>query len=523
VSASSSSAALRQRVQELEAQLQVSEAKRHNAELRVQQLEARLRQELIEKYGPSSERLSDQQLQLLQLEPGVSRAEVRGEARRAEEPLPASPAEPRPRQRPHPGRQTLPAHLPRRELIIPAPAEQRQCSHCGGATQVIGYEESEQLDVIPPQYFVTVSKREKRACPRCRQAGVRTAPAPARIVEKSLLSDELILNIIVAKYCDHLPLYRQSAMLQRDSGVEISRATLDGLVMQVGELLIPISHMICKEIIASGYIQADETPVPVQLERKSGRHHQAYLWQYGTPGGGTVFDFRMGRNRDGPKRLLSEFEGLLQTDGYAAYNGCGQKVEQAACWAHARRKFVEAFRLNHRDHDAARFITGMNALFTIDAEARALRLDREQRHALRQSRTAPLLSELHADLRRTATSALPSSALGKAVSYTLGLWDRLTLFLRQPRLELSNNLAENSIRPIAVGRKNWIHVGSPLAGPKVAAIISVIETCRRLKVPVRQCLADVLPGLAARPHHQLATFTPAAWARAHALPLASSL
>jgi hypothetical protein len=286
---------------------------------------------------------------------------------------------------------------------------------------------------------------------------------------------------------------------------------------------MPISNAIREEIVASGYIQADETPVPLQLQKKIGRHHQAYLWQYGTPGGGTVFDFRMGRNRDGPKRLLAGFEGLLQTDGYAAYNGCGHKVEQAACWAHARRKFVEAFRLNRHDREAARFIGNMNALFAIDAEARARRLDLEQRHALRQSRAVPLLSALHTDLQQTATSALPSSALGKAVSYTLGLWDRLTLFLRQPRLELSNNLAENSIRPIAVGRKNWIHVGSPRAGPKVAAIISVIETCRRLNVPVRRYLADVLPGLANRLHHEIPTVTPAAWALAHALPLASSL
>lgn len=205
------------------------------------------------------------------------------------------------------------------------------------------------------------------------------------------------------------------------------------------------------------------------------------------------------------------------------YNGCGHKVEQAACWAHARRKFIEALKLNRRDREAARLVGRMNALFAIDAEARERGFNVEQRGGLRQLRAVPLLSELHADLLQTASSALPASALGKAVSYTLGLWERLTLFLQQPRLELSNNLAENSIRPIAVGRKNWIHVGSPQAGPKVAAIISVIETCRRLKVPVREYLKDILPGLADRLHHHAAALTPAAWARPHALPTPSTL
>ena len=510
-------------VARLQALLAATEAKLHIAELRIEQLEAQRRLELIAKYGPASERLSDGQLQLLELEPGVCRAEVRAEAQR--EPLPAAPPPTQPpRRRRHPGRQSLPAHLPRVDKVIPVAPEHATCGECGQATHLIGYETSEQLDVIPAQYLVIVVKREKRACPHCR-SGVHTAPAPVRIVDKSLLSNNCIVNTLVAKYGDHLPLYRQSAMLERDSGVEISRATLDELVIRVGELLIPIRGAIRQEIVASGYIQADETPVPVQLgrTRKIGRHHQAYLWQYGTPGGGTVFDFRMGRNRDGPRHLLADFEGLLQTDGYAAYNGCGRKVEHAACWAHARRKFVEALKLNRHDRDALRLLARINALFAVDAEARERGLDLQQRHALRQSQASTIVRELYADLQQTAKAVLPSGAVGKAITYTLGLWDRLTLFLQRPRLELSNNLAENSIRPVAVGRKNWIHVGSPQAGPKIAAIISVIETCRRLNLPVRRYLCDVLPGLADRSHHDAAHLTPAAWARTHALPSPSTL
>lgn len=495
------------------AELVTTQTKLQWAELLNQKLKAQLRLRLIAKYGPASERLSDVQLQLLELEPGASRQEVNAEAGSGDPPAPPEQTQ---QKRRHPGRRKLPEHLPRREQIIPAPAEQQSCQRCGGPTAVIGYAESEQLEVIPAQHFVTVTRREKRACPCCPRAGVTTAPAPERIVEKSLLSDATLIDVVVSKYCDHLPLYRQSTRFQRDAGIYLSRATLDELVMRVGDLLRPLGAAMRRQIVASGYIQADETPVPVQLENKAERHHQAFLWQYGTPGGATVFDFRLGRGREGPRQFLGDYAGLLQTDGYAAYNGCGGgKLLHAACWAHARRKFIEALKLNRRDADAVRLVARIDALFAIDRQARAEGLGVDARHALRQQQSLPVLAELAADLRRTALAALPASALGKAIAYTLGLWTKLTLFATQPRLELSNNQAENSMRPVAVGRKNWIHVGSAQAGPRVAAILSVIETCRRLKIPVRSYLAEILPGLANRSHRQLDALTPSAWAQAH--------
>ena len=207
------------------------------AYLKIQLLEERLRLERIQKYGPASEKLNDAQLELLEEEPGVSNLEVVAESER--EPLPAAaPLQPR-RTRQHPGRQALPANLARVERVIPCSPEQSHCAHCGEATEVIGYEQSEQLDVEPAKYFVLVIKREKRGC-RCCHRGVVTAPTPARIIEKSLVSDRVVIDTVIAKYCDHLPLYRQSAMLERETGLEISRATLDGWVMTVGQLLIPL-------------------------------------------------------------------------------------------------------------------------------------------------------------------------------------------------------------------------------------------------------------------------------------------
>jgi transposase len=378
---------------------------------------------------------------------------------------------------------------------------------------VIGYDTSEQLDVEPARYFVAVTKREKRACKHCEVAPVVAAPLPARIIDKSLVSDRVILDTVVAKYSDHVPLYRQSAILERETGLEISRATLDGWVMRVGGLLIPITAAMRGELLSGTYIQADETPVDVQMHDRRGKNHQAYLWQYGRPGGNVVFDFRLGRGRDGPRQFLGKFEGLLQTDGYIAYEGVGgPKLVHAGCWSHARRKFVEAAQLNPGDLAATRIVVSIDDLFAIDAEARTRGLNLAARQEQRWQQARPLLEIIRGRVETARRAALPTSALGKAANYTLGRWEKLTRFLDHPELELSNNLAENSMRGVAVGRKNWIHVGSPEAGPKVAAILSVIETCRRTGIAVREYLGAVLPGFADVSIQRIAELTPAAWA-----------
>jgi transposase len=480
--------------------------------LKIQSLEQRLRLELIAKYGPKSEKLNDAQLQLLELEPGVSTAEVAAESQR--EPLPsASPVTAKNRKAgKHPGRQQLPAWLPRVEKVIVCTPEQCVCGSCGKDTVVIGYEQSEQLDVEPACYFVLVTKREKRACKSCSE-GVSAAPLPERIIDKGLVSDRVVINTLVSKYSDHLPLYRQSVILEREAGVLISRATMDGWVMSVGGLLMPIAAAMSRELVAGDYIQADETTVGVQMHDKSGKNHQAYLWQYGRPGGSVVFDFRMGRGREGPKLFLGQFEGILQTDGYTAYDHTGgPKLVHAACWAHSRRKVFDALKLSPDNRAAAQLVKRIDALFLVDAEARDSDMDPIERHAMRQEKSRPLLDIIKQQMQAAQIAALPASALGKAASYTLSLWNKLTRFLEYPELELSNNLAENSIRGVALGRKNWIHLGSEQAGPKVAAILSVIESCRRLKLPVRGYLASVLPGLADRSVQRVSQLTPAAWA-----------
>jgi transposase len=508
-----SEAVLRQMNARLKQQLE-------QAELKIRVLEERLRLERIARYGKRSETLSDLQLELLDLEPGVSSEEVAAESEREpvyppeEEKQAESANKPQGASgRKHPGRQKLPSHLARVEQLVPCTGAQCRCTRCGAQTRLIGYEETEVLDVRPAEYFVTVIKREKRACAECPQQGVSTAPVPERIVAKSLLSDRVIIDLVVNKYCESLPLYRQQAVLRRDGGVEIARSTLDDAVMRVGELLLPIAAAIKRDLLAGRYLQADETPVGVQTHDKRGSNHQAYMWQYGSPGKGVVFDFRMGRDGQGPKQFLGDFNGLLQTDGYQGYSKVGgPNMVHACCLAHARRKFVDAVKLNAKDADSARIVVGMDELFAVDREAREKNMDHAQRAVLRKSRAPRVLEQLRIDLLALQKRALPKSTAGQAANYTLSLWSKLTLFLNYPELELSNNLAENSMRPIALGRKNWLHLGSKDAGPKIAAIFSIVESCRRLGIPIRSYFASVLPGLANRSIQSLDELTPDAYA-----------
>jgi transposase len=497
----------RVRIEMLERALQWANLTIQKKDAEIQLLEERLRKQRIGFLGPSSETLSDLQLELLtEEEPGATHEEVEAESRRE----PVSTAPPRNRK-PHPGRKPLPESLPRVEEVI---ACEVNCTHCGGETRVVGYDTSEVLDREPAKWFVRVTKREKRSCGKC--SAIQMPPIAPRIVEKGLASDRVIIETVVAKYGDHLPLYRQEAILEREAGVEISRATLDGWVMRVGELLQPVAGAMREQLLRASYLQADETIVPVQMHDNRGADHQAYLWQYGAvsngSGGETVFDFQLGRGRDGPAKFLKGWNGILQTDGYQAYDQVGGPgLIHVGCWAHARRKFVDAVKVNPQDGAAVAMVTRMDALFLVDRHARQQQLNAEERAALRREHAQTWVDEIHSECRKLRTQLLPKSALGEAVTYTLNMWPKLKRCLDHAEVELSNNIAENSMRPVALGRKNWLHVGSAKSGPKVAAILSVVESCRRLGVPVKDYLLAVLPGLNHRKYSEAAQFTPTRW------------
>jgi transposase len=495
-------------IAKLERELQWASLTIQKRDAQIRLLEERLRQQRMQVLGPHSETLSDLQLELLaEHEPGATLDEVEAEAQREWRGEPLLARAPRERK-PHPGRKRLPENLPRIEQVMAC--TNASCKTCGAETSIIGYDESEVLDHEPARWFVRVTKREKRACAKC--ASIAMPELAARIVEKGLASDQVVVHTVVAKYCDHLPLYRQQVILEREAGVEISRATLDGWVMRVGELLLPIAAAMRRDLLNTSYLQADETTVPVQMHDQRGADHQAYLWQYGKPGGETVFDFQLGRGRDGPRQFLGGWEGILQTDGYQAYDRVGgSKMVHVACWAHARRKFVDAVKVNPQDASAIKMVTRMDALFLVDRHARQQQMSIEDRLALRREHADSWAMEIYNECVSLRQNVLPKSVLGQAVTYTLNMWLKLRRCFDYAEVELSNNLAENSMRPIALGRKNWLHIGSAQSAPKIAAILSVTESCRRLRLPVKDYLLAVLPGMSRRNLSGVTHLTPARW------------
>jgi hypothetical protein len=302
--------------------------------------------------------------------------------------------------------------------------------------------------------------------------------------------------------------------------IDVALTTIDDAVLRVGELLIPVVDTMKRDLVTGGYIQSDETHVDVQTPDKKGENHRAWFWQYSAPGKGVIFDFEMTRGKQVAKEYFKDYGGILHTDGYVAYEkDIGAKgMTHACCMAHARRGFIDAIKVQSKakapDAKLDRIVVLMDGLFAIDREAREQKLSLEGRHALRQERAPALLSEMKALLEQMKAlgTILPQSVAGKAIKYTLKRWVELKQFLDHPIIELSTNWAENSMRPIAIGRRNWLHLGSKEAGHKIAALFSIVESCRKLGVPIRQYLADVLPGLADRSIQELTELTPAAYA-----------
>jgi hypothetical protein len=323
----------------------------------------------------------------------------------------------------------------------------------------------------------------------------------------------LVVDVIIKKYCDHLPLYRQCAILEREIGLELSRATLCGWVQQGGQWLEAISGAMRKDLLSGSYIQADETTVGVQTAESRGKNHQGYVWQYSRPGGPVIFDFQMGRGRDGPKKFLGEFAGVLQSDGYGAYDCLGgEGLVHAGCMAHARRGFIDALKLTPGDAALEEIIAEIARLYGVEKKARTAGLSPGERACLRRLRSLSVLEGLKKKILDLRKDALPKSAVGKACDYALGQWTRLIVFAAHGEVEIDNNWCENAMRPVVLGRKNWLHIGSKEAGPHIAAISSVVESCRRLGINVRDYLLDVLPQIPNWPASRVAELTPAAWA-----------
>jgi transposase len=466
-------------------------------------------------FGPKGEKLSLAQVQLLFQEVSVTLGEV---AREAELP-PAQKQDPLPQAKQpranHPGREPLSEHLERREEIITCCPQDCACPKCGAQRPVIGYETREELACEPAKFWVRVLKREKRGSHCEEEQGVATAPAPAQIVPKGKLSNEFIIEVLVRKYQLHLPVYRQCAALAEDHGIELSRKTLTDAILAAGSLLGAVVGAQRLELLAGGYIQTDETTMPCQTGEKTGRNHRAYMWEFSYPGGIVVFEFQMGRGREGPREFLQGFRGKLQSDGYGAYAKLGEGIVYVGCLAHARRGFVDALKVAPLDPVPQEILARFAQLYGVEKEARESNLGPEARLALRQAKSVSVMAELKTRLVEIRQQISPGGKLAQACDYAVGQWSRLEEYLSDGRIEIDNNWCEGAIRPLALGRKNWLHVGSPEAGPKIAAIASIVETCRRLDINLRAYLLDVLPRLGEWPINRVSELTPTAWKATH--------
>jgi len=495
--------AVRQVVKDLQAQVAIQDfiIKQQKEEIRL--LTLRL-------FGQKGEKLSPEQTQFLLEEASVSQGEVATEADVAQSIENAAPKSKRARST-NPGRATLPEHLERREVILAVPEDQRNCSLCGEPRPLIGYDVREELDCTPAKYFVNVIKREKLGAHCQEEQGVATAPAPAQIVPKSKLSNEFIIEALAKKYQQHQPVFRQCANLLEDHGIDLSRQTLTESILAAGELLGAVVRAQAAVLVAGDYLQADETRVPCQVADKPGRNHVAWFHQYSVPAGPVVFVFSMGRGRAAPAQFLKDFKGKLQSDAFAIYDKLGDGITHAGCWGHARRKFIDTIKAAPGCALAIEAVQRIGKLYAVERQAREAGMNFAQRLALRQARSAPVVAELKTRLVEIRGQLAPGERLAKACDYALGQWSRLEEYLSDGQIEIDNNWCEGGMRPVALGRKNWLHLGNESAGPKVAAIISIVETCRRLDINLRDYLKDVLPKLGQWPASRVSELTPAAW------------
>ena len=399
------------------------------------------------------------------------------------------------------------------EVIEPEPVKQKP-----EEWRCIGQEVSEQLDYEPARFLRRRTIRKKYVHRLDLNRAPLIAPLPERLLDRSLPAPGLLAQVLVGKYCDHLPLYRQEQIFLQRHRVHLARQTLARWVELAADWLKPIYEHIRTGVLAGGYVQVDETPIDY-LEPGNGKTRQGYFWTFNRPGGDGFFHWQTSRAAACLESLIPlTFTGTLQCDGYSGYqsfaNGRGQTIELAGCWAHVRRKFYEA--LEQSPKGSGWLLRHIQNLYRIEANLREHHAGPKLRQAMRASQSRPIVERFQRALVRLKSSRryLPQSLLGRAIDYALGQWQTLEVFLKDGRIEIDNNLVENAIRPTALGKKNWLFIGDADAGQRSAIIYTVIENCRRRSLDPFTYLRDILTRLPNMTNWQIPEATPQAWAKA---------
>jgi transposase len=479
-------------------------------ELEIEKLKHRIAKLQHERFGQSSERraLLDQlELQLFELEEDQAQAETTQEIAVPQSVTVQS------FERRKPARRPLPEHLPRERVVYPIPSA---CPCCGGTLHRLGEDVTEMLELVPRQWKVIQHVREKYSCRSCEK--ITQPPAPSHPIARGRAGPGLLAHVLFAKYGLHLPLTRQSATYARE-GIELDVSTLADWVGASAATLMPLVEAIRDHVFAAERLHADDTTVPVL---DVGKTRTGRLWTYvrddrpfaGADPPAAAYFYSPDRTGKHPEEHLASWRGLMQADAYAGFNRlyeAGRKpgpIVEAACWAHARRKFFDLARLT-KAPIAIEAVARIDALFAIERDINGL--PPEERRKVRQERSRPRVEALGTWLREQHAKLSPHSQVAKAIAYSFNAWDALVRFLDDGRLCLTNNAAERALRCIAVGRHNWTFAGSDAGGRRAAAIYTLIETAKLNDVDPQAWLADVLARLQDHPAKRIAELLPWNW------------
>jgi len=400
-------------------------------------------------------------------------------------------------------RSKFPGHLPRVKTRYELGEDERVCG-CGGALHEIGVETSRELERIE-LCIVHEIERVKYACRACEE-GVVTTPGPPRVIDKGILAPGFLAHVLVERFGNHMPYHRLEKKYAAE-GIELSRSVLERSAAKCAELLEPIYQEIGRQVVSSDVIHTDDTGVTV-ARSAAGGSQRGHVWVYLDRSGNHFYDFTQSRNRDGPSRVLGDYQGYIHADAYSVYDAFfEQGATEVACWAHARRRFEEA-EAEYPDI-AKEAIEQIGELYAVEKEAKRRELDAEGRHALRLEHSVPILDALESWLELAATRVLPKSKMAEAISYARRQWRALRAFLEDGRLETDNNAAERALRPIAVGRKNWLFYLTAGGGRHAAIVMSLLMSAKAHGLNPAHYLRDVLLRIAVE--SDVSKLTPAGW------------
>jgi transposase len=433
---------------------------------------------MLSKFGASSEKFNPNQAELV-----FDEAENPGVFDDVDDDIISIPSHPRKKT----GRTKIPEHITRIEVVYDLADADKFCDHDGHALHPIGEEVSEQLEIIPASVQVKRTIRYKYACRHCEQ-GIKTAVAPKQPIPKSLASPSLLAGIVVNKYQDGLPLYRQQSILKR-AGIDLPRATLANWMIRCAELLIPLMNMLRDRLFDAKLIHMDETPIQVLREPDKPATSKSYMWlqcsgEHDHPV--VLYDYSPTRSGQVPIELLDGYSGLLQTDGYAGYHGVAKRhdIKLFGCWAHARRKFDVAIKANKgikgANSKAARAMSDIQKLYRIEKQIKGK--TPEEIYKIRQKKSKPIIEKLKKWLEKTKPKVTPQSLTGKALTYLDNQWPYLTAYLEHGAAAIDNNKAERAIRPFVIGRKNWLFANSVKGANASSTLYSIIETAKANKI-----------------------------------------